>query len=80
MRPLHVTDPTYFGLGPTGCPALPFLVAGTRNDDAADSVAWCALSLSRARVRPCARVWEWESERDRGGESVRESHSVIESD
>jgi len=41
VRPLHVADPTYFGLGPTGCPALPFLVAGTRNDDAADSVAWC---------------------------------------
>jgi len=34
-------NPKLYGIGPTGCPSLPFLVAGTRNDDPEDSVAWC---------------------------------------
>jgi len=63
VQPLHQADPTFFGLGPTGCPALPFLVAGTRNDDAADSVAWCNagmkhngvgfLDFCRSKARQC---------------------------
>jgi|EP01046_Picozoa_sp_COSAG06_P082621 4-hydroxy 2-oxovalerate aldolase len=41
VQPLVQSDDTFFGVGVTGCPSLPYLVAGTRNDDPADSLAWC---------------------------------------
>mmetsp|Transcript_19197 Transcript_19197/g.52994 ORF Transcript_19197/g.52994 Transcript_19197/m.52994 type:complete len:735 (-) Transcript_19197:41-2245(-) len=77
VQPLHIADPTYFGLGPTGCPSLPFLVAGTRNDDTADSVAWCnagmknegakfldfVRSKSRQFPTPKARLFDEENKR-----------------
>ena len=41
VQPLCAADDTFFGVGVTGCPSLPYLVAGTRNDDPSDSLAWC---------------------------------------
>ena len=41
VQPMTKANPKLYGIGPTGCPSLPFLVAGTRNDDPEDSVAWC---------------------------------------
>jgi len=51
VQPMHAADDTVFGLGPTGCPAMPFLVAGTRNDDVADAVAWCNAGMKSDGVR-----------------------------
>ena len=77
VAPLHREDTTYFGLGPTGCPSLPFLVAGTRNDDTSDSVAWCNagmkhdgarfLDFQRSKSRQCPtpkpRLFDQETKR-----------------